>query len=67
MQKQSNLNVYQQTLAKRIIFDNNKKATGVIVNSGGSNYQLNATKEVIVSAGTVMFTKKPRILGQRRS
>ena len=49
------LTIYPSTLAKRIIFNQNKKATGVIVNTLGSNYLLSASKEVIVSAGPVSW------------
>ncbi|KAB2570007.1 Dehydrogenase patE [Lasiodiplodia theobromae] len=47
----TNLKVYLRTLAKKIIFDSSKKATGVQVETAGVTYTLNATKEVIVSAG----------------
>lgn len=48
----SNLKVYTGTTAKRIIFDSNKKATGVeVATLGFANYKLNARREVIVSAG----------------
>lgn len=53
-QLQPNLKVYINTLAKQIMFDGNKTATGVLVKSGsgtGSTYLLSANKEVIVSAG----------------
>ncbi|KAI0600487.1 glucose-methanol-choline oxidoreductase [Biscogniauxia sp. FL1348] len=43
--------LYHFTLAKKIIFDGEKKATGVVVNTQGSEYTLSANKEVIVSAG----------------
>lgn len=43
--------VYQSTMAKKIAF-NGKKATGVVVETGGVKYTLSAKKEVIVSAGT---------------
>lgn len=48
-----NLKVYQLTLAKKILFDSNKKATGVVVTSnlGISTYTIKANKEVILSAG----------------
>ena len=49
----TNLAVYKNSVVKKIRFDQNKKAAGVIVNSGGISYQINATKEVIVSAGAV--------------
>lgn len=47
-----NLIVYTQTLAKKIIFDSNKVATGVQVDTQGKVYNLSARKEVILSAGT---------------
>ena len=43
--------IYIDTLVKQILFDGST-ATGVLVNSGGASYQLDAEKEVIVSAGT---------------
>lgn len=46
-----NLKVYTTTIAEKIIFDANKKATGVKVKTGIVSYTLKATKEVIVSAG----------------
>ena len=46
------LTIYTQTLATQIIFDSNKVATGVQVNTAGKVYTLSAGKEVIVSAGT---------------
>ncbi|KAI4170021.1 MAG: hypothetical protein LQ343_005270 [Gyalolechia ehrenbergii] len=49
----TNLVVYKNTMAQRVLFDNNKKAMGVLADSGGIQYQLNATKEVIISAGAV--------------
>ena len=48
-----NLVVYQRTLAKRILFDTNKRATGVMVNTAGVEYVLSARKEVVLSAGAV--------------
>lgn len=46
-----NLIVYIHTLGDKILFDGNKKATGVVVKSNGMSYVLDATKEVIISAG----------------
>ncbi|KAL2067646.1 hypothetical protein VTL71DRAFT_15742 [Oculimacula yallundae] len=46
-----NLKVYSLTTAQKILFDNNKKATGVSVKSNGITYTLKASKEVILSAG----------------
>lgn len=47
----SKLVVYRSSLGKRILFDYNKKANGVLVNTDGASYTLSARKEVIVSAG----------------
>ena len=46
------LTIYTQTLATKIVFDSNKVATGVQVDTEGKEYTLSASKEVIVSAGT---------------
>ncbi|KAK1757897.1 hypothetical protein QBC47DRAFT_459337 [Echria macrotheca] len=48
-----NLRVYVTTLAKKIVFDKSKRATGVVVESRplGLRYTLHARREVIVSAG----------------
>ena len=43
--------VWQSTLAKKILFDTNKKATGVLVDTEGREYILSATNEVILTAG----------------
>jgi len=47
----TSLTVYQSTLAKKVLFDSEKTANGVLVESGGVQYVLSARKEVIVSAG----------------
>lgn len=49
----TNLAIYKSTLAKKILFDGNKTATGVLVNSGGVEYTISAGREVILSAGAV--------------
>ncbi|OCK80877.1 GMC oxidoreductase [Lepidopterella palustris CBS 459.81] len=46
-----NVIVYQKTLAKKIVFDGNKVATGVLVDTGGAQYTLSAKREVILSSG----------------
>lgn len=46
-----NYKVYPTTMAKKILFDADKKATGVLVDTGGKQYTLSATKEVILTAG----------------
>lgn len=55
----NNLNLYTRTLAKKILFDENKKANGVIVNTGGFEWKIAAKKEVIVSAGVL---RSPQLL-----
>ena len=53
----SRIKIYPQALATRILFDGQKKATGVEVQSniatGNFKYYLTARKEVILSAGVV--------------
>ncbi len=55
----STLKVYKNTYAKKIVFDNSKRATAVQVETGGLSYTLEAVKEVIVSAGV---TRSPQVL-----
>ena len=45
------LKVYDDTLAQRILFNDQKKATGVLASTGNTSYTLSARKEVILSAG----------------
>ena len=47
-----NYMVYTTTMAKKILFDDNKNAVGVQVDTLGTPYTLTANKEVILSAGT---------------
>ena len=54
----SSLQVYQQTLAKRILFNENKTATGVSVVTAGIEYTLSARKEVILAAGPVLSAQR---------
>ena len=51
----SNFKVYTRTLAKRIIFDKHKVATGVLVQQNSTAFRLKAKREVILSAGSVSF------------
>ncbi|KAI0130910.1 putative GMC oxidoreductase [Daldinia grandis] len=46
-----NLITFISTLAKRVVFDGKKRATGVLVDTLGLQYTIRARKEVIVSAG----------------
>jgi choline dehydrogenase len=51
LKSMTNLSLYKNTLAKKIIFDDNRKAIGALVESGGIEYKIMANREVIVSAG----------------
>ncbi len=51
--KRSVLQVYQGTMAKKIIFNSAKKATGVLINTNGETYVLSSRKEIIISSGAV--------------
>ncbi|KAI1416216.1 GMC oxidoreductase [Hypoxylon sp. FL1857] len=46
-----NLITFVSTLAKKVLFDDQKRATGVQVDTLGLQYTIRARKEVIVSAG----------------
>ncbi|KAI1799056.1 putative GMC oxidoreductase [Daldinia bambusicola] len=46
-----NLITFVSTLAKKVVFDGQKRATGVTVDTLGLQYTIRARKEVIVSAG----------------
>ncbi|KAF2228716.1 GMC oxidoreductase [Viridothelium virens] len=54
-----NYYVYPLTQAKKVLFDETKTATGVLVDSGGFLYTLSARKEVIMAAG---FIGSPQVL-----
>nr|AUZ97941.1 glucose-methanol-choline oxidoreductase [Aspergillus terreus] len=45
------MTLYLRTLAKKILFDTNKTANGVLVETNGAEYTISAKKEVILSAG----------------
>ncbi|KAI9811992.1 MAG: hypothetical protein M1827_004884 [Pycnora praestabilis] len=47
----SSFQVYIRTLAKSILFNKQRRATGVVVTTNSSAYTLHARKEVILSAG----------------
>lgn len=56
----SNLKVYSFTMVRKILFDDNKRATGVVVKTTGMRkYTLKANKEIILSAGAF---QSPQIL-----
>jgi len=47
----SNLKVYNGTMARRVLFKEQNRASGVLVTTNGEDYVLSARKEVILSAG----------------
>jgi choline dehydrogenase len=53
LRQTTNVKFYKSTQVKKILFNNCKSATGVLVNTAGVEYTLSATKEVILSAGSV--------------
>ena len=64
IKKNYNLQIFTSALAKKILFNDNKRAYGVDVEvaglgSGSVTFTLNATKEVIVSAGAF---RSPQLL-----
>lgn len=61
LESTTNLIVYKSTLAKKILFDSEKRGKGVMVNTAGVEYTLSATKEVILSAGAVGSTSSQPI------
>lgn len=46
------IQVYTYTLAQKILFDKNKTANQVMLETAGTTYYLNTTKEIVLSAGT---------------
>ncbi|KAH7309683.1 glucose-methanol-choline oxidoreductase [Stachybotrys elegans] len=48
-----NFYVYPLTQGLQVLFDDNKAATGVLVDTAGMQYVLSARKEVILSAGAI--------------
>ncbi|KAI0542542.1 hypothetical protein GGR58DRAFT_510210 [Xylaria digitata] len=49
--KNPNLITFVSTLAKRVLFNSQKRATAVLVDTQGLQYTIRARKEVIISAG----------------
>ncbi|CAD0114507.1 unnamed protein product, partial [Aureobasidium uvarum] len=47
----TDLVVYTHALAKRILFDDDKRARSVLVDVAGMQFQVDATQEIILSAG----------------
>jgi choline dehydrogenase len=48
-----NLILYPRTLAKRIVFDSELRATGIEVSTMGVPYLINATSELVISGGAI--------------
>ncbi|KAH8700036.1 putative glucose-methanol-choline oxidoreductase [Phaeosphaeriaceae sp. PMI808] len=56
--KGNKISLYKSSLAKKIVFEG-RKATGVAVETAGTQYLLKASKEIIVSAGVM---RSPQML-----
>ena len=55
----TDLAVYKNTMAKRVLLDESKQACAAIVDSDGVTYRINTTKEVIIPAGAVCKFREP--------
>lgn len=53
------IQIYTRAFARRILFDSNATATGVVVTTGGMNFTLSAKREVVLSAGAF---RSPQLL-----
>lgn len=53
LRQSNNLYVYKSTLVKKVLLDDCRIASGVAVSTAGVDFVINATKEVILSAGAV--------------
>lgn len=49
----TNIMVYHHTQALKVNFDSSKRATSVRVSTGGLEYTLRATRDIIISAGAI--------------
>ncbi|KAI0905319.1 putative choline dehydrogenase [Ustulina deusta] len=58
-----NLAVFDLTLAKRVVFNKNKAATGVEVEANGATFTLRANKEVILAAGAFQSPQLLQVSG----
>ncbi|RMZ77282.1 hypothetical protein DV737_g4424, partial [Chaetothyriales sp. CBS 132003] len=58
-----NLAVFNGTLAERILFNNDRVATGVEVTTGHASYTLHATSEVIVAGGAFQSPQLLQVSG----
>ncbi|KAL2867496.1 GMC family oxidoreductase [Aspergillus lucknowensis] len=55
----NSLNVLTHSLVKKVVFNADKRATGVTVDTGGFEWHISAKKEVILSAGVM---RSPQLL-----
>lgn len=58
-----NLHIEHHALAQRLVFDNARRATGVVVSQHGVERQFSARKEVILAAGAVDTPKLLQLSG----
>ncbi|KAF2137127.1 GMC oxidoreductase [Aplosporella prunicola CBS 121167] len=50
-QQRGNLIVFTHSMAKKILFDSEKTATSVLVDTAGKTYTISARREIVLSAG----------------
>lgn len=53
LRQTTNLHFYKSALVEKVLFENCRRATGVLVNTAGTEYTISAKREVILSAGAV--------------
>ncbi|TEY32846.1 hypothetical protein BOTCAL_0712g00020 [Botryotinia calthae] len=57
--EETNIVVYKNTMAKKVLFDSDNTAVGAMISTGCLSYQITANKEVIVSSGAL---RSPQLL-----
>jgi choline dehydrogenase len=55
----TSLKVYVNTLARKILFDDNKATTSIKIETEGGSFTLTTKKEVVISSGVVSHRYLP--------
>ncbi|RAK74475.1 GMC family oxidoreductase [Aspergillus fijiensis CBS 313.89] len=63
LHRRENLFLYNRTLAERVLFDQDRTATGVQASRGKTVFNLTATKEVVLTAGGLMTPQLLQVSG----
>ena len=61
--ERKNFHILANSLATKIVFDDNKRAIGVRFDRNGKTYSANASKEVIISCGAIESPKLLQLSG----